>query len=86
MSYPSFFDEIESIKVKDPLSNVLGAFEMGEYEFGYVDVVKSAGHSCPTVAGAYLMTNKIKRTKTGHTQAIKQKNKFKKNLTNILKN
>lgn len=56
MSYPKFYDEVESIKVKDPLSNVLGAFEDGEYEFNYVDVVKSAGHSCPTVAGAYIIT------------------------------
>lgn len=56
MNYPNFFDEIETIKVKDPLSNVLGAFENGEYKFSYLDVVKSAGHSCPTVAGAYIMT------------------------------
>jgi formylmethanofuran dehydrogenase subunit E len=56
MSYPKFFDTIETIKVKDPLSQVLGAFDDGEYEFSYLDVVKSAGHSCPTVAGAYLMT------------------------------
>jgi len=56
MNYPKFFDEVETIKVKDPLSNVLGAFEMGDYEFNYLDVVKSAGHSCPTVAGAYLIT------------------------------
>ena len=56
MSYPKFYDAIESIKVKDPLSAVLGAFEKGEYEFSYLDVVKSAGHSCPTVAGAYIIT------------------------------
>ena len=56
MSYPTFFDTIEIIKVKDPLSQVLGAFDMGEYEFNYLDVVKSAGHSCPTVAGAYIIT------------------------------
>lgn len=56
MSYPDFFNSIESIKVKDPLSAVLGAFDKGEYEFCYLDVVKSAGHSCPTVAGAYLIT------------------------------
>ena len=56
MNYPKFYDEVESIKVKDQLSNVLGAFEGGEYEFSYLDVVKSAGHSCPTVAGAYLIT------------------------------
>ena len=56
MSYPSFFDTIEVIKVKDPLSEVLGAFSEGEYEFTYLDVVKAAGHSCPTVAGAYIIT------------------------------
>lgn len=56
MVYPKFFDSVERIKVVDPLSNVLGAFEMGKYEFNYLDVVKSAGHSCPTVAGAYLIT------------------------------
>lgn len=56
MNYPKFYDTIESIKVKDPLSDALGAFENGQYEFHYVDVVKSAGHSCPTVAGAYIIT------------------------------
>jgi len=56
MSYPDFFDCIETIKVRDPLSELLGAFVQGEYEFCYLDAVKSAGHSCPTVAGAYLLT------------------------------
>ncbi|QSZ41298.1 hypothetical protein GJV85_03970 [Sulfurimonas aquatica] len=56
MNYPEFFKTIKPIKVKDPLSQVLGAFEAGEYEFSYLDVVKSAGHSCPTVAGAYIIT------------------------------
>ncbi|QOY55436.1 hypothetical protein HUE87_04140 [Candidatus Sulfurimonas marisnigri] len=57
MNYPEFFKSLEVIKVLDPLSNILGAFEMGIYEFNYLDVVKSAGHSCPTVAGAYLITS-----------------------------
>ncbi len=56
MKYPQFFDSIESIELKDNLSAFLGTFEGGNVEFRYVDVVKSAGHSCPTVAGAYLMT------------------------------
>lgn len=56
MSYPVFFDTVESVKVADPLSGVLGAFENGIYEITFLEVVKSAGHSCPTVAGAYLMT------------------------------
>ena len=56
VQYPLFFECVESIILKDPLSDVLGAFEEGIVEFTYLDVVKSAGHSCPTVAGAYLMT------------------------------
>lgn len=56
MNYPKFFDTVERIKVVDPLSNVLGAFEGGVYEFNYLEVVKAAGHSCPTVAGAYITT------------------------------
>jgi len=57
MSYPKFFDTVPSIKVYDPLSSVLGAFSDGQYEFTYLEIVKAAGHSCPTVAGAYLMTS-----------------------------
>ena len=57
MNYPEFFNEVEVIKVQDPLSAVLGAFVGGMYEFNYLDAVKLAGHSCPTVAGAYLITS-----------------------------
>ena len=56
MNYPRFFDEVEAIRLKDPLAEILGAFANGEYEISYLEVVKGAGHSCPTVAGAYLMT------------------------------
>ena len=56
MNYPEFFNSVESIKVVDPLANVLGAFEDGVYEITFLEVVKAAGHSCPTVAGAYLIT------------------------------
>lgn len=56
MKYPNFFDEIETIKLQDDLSDFLGAFEDGVVEFSFLDIVKSAGHSCPTVLGAYLMT------------------------------
>jgi len=57
MSYPDFFNTIESIKVQDPLSQVLGVFPNGKYEISYLEVVKAAGHSCPTVAGAYIMAS-----------------------------
>jgi len=55
MNYPEFFNTIETIQLQDPLSNFLGTFENGIVEFSYLDVVKNAGHSCPTVAGAYLL-------------------------------
>ena len=55
MNYPSFFDKIPTIKLQDDLAKFLGSIDDGVVEFSYLDVVKSAGHSCPTVAGAYLM-------------------------------
>ena len=55
MEYPKFFNNIETIKLKDPLSNHLGTFLDGFVEFSYLEIVKASGHSCPTVAGAYLM-------------------------------
>ncbi len=56
MTYPDFFNNIETITLQDDLSNLLGATQDGIIEFSYLDVVKCAGHSCPTVLGAYLMT------------------------------
>ena len=56
MKYPDFFDTIETIKLEDDLSLFLGTFENGKIEFSYLDIVKAAGHSCPTVAGAYIIT------------------------------
>ena len=58
MTYPQFFDKIPTIKLKDDLALFLGAFDDGIIEFSYLDIVKSAGHSCPTILGAYLMTLK----------------------------
>jgi formylmethanofuran dehydrogenase subunit E len=58
MKYPVFFDKVQSIQLQDPLSNFLGAFEDGKMEISYIECVKLAGHSCPTVAGAYLMALK----------------------------
>lgn len=56
MSYPAFFDTIEKITVHDPLCQLLGSNSDGMLQYSYEDVVKLAGHSCPTVAGAYIMT------------------------------
>ncbi len=56
MTYPAFFDEVEPIDTVDPLADILGAVENGRITYTYLDMVKFAGHSCPTVAGAWLMT------------------------------
>lgn len=56
MNYPDFFDHTPTITLQDPLSRLLGAASDGIIEYSYTDIVKLAGHSCPTVAGAYLMT------------------------------
>ncbi len=55
MHYPGYYTQVSPIKLYDPLSDFLGALEKGEIEISYLDCVKLAGHSCPTVAGAYLM-------------------------------
>ncbi len=54
MHYPEFYEQVEPIRMYDPLAETLGAFEGGLLEVGYLDVVRLAGHSCPTVAGAFL--------------------------------
>lgn len=53
----AFFDDVEPIKLEDPLAVVLGAIDKGEpLVYTYGDAVKLAGHSCPAISGAYKMT------------------------------
>lgn len=54
MSFPEFFAKVPSIRVHDGLSQVLGATSDGVMEYHYADAVRLAGHSCPTVASAWL--------------------------------
>ncbi len=58
MNTPSFFASVRTIRLRDPLADFLGAAEEGQIEYTYLDAVKLAGHSCPTVAGAYIATLK----------------------------
>lgn len=55
MVLPAFFAQAPRVRVHDALAEFLGAAVGGVVEYGYEDVVRLAGHSCPTVAGAYLM-------------------------------
>ena len=56
MKYPDFFDAVPKIGLYDPLAEFLGATDAGVMRYGYLDAVKLAGHSCPTVACAYWST------------------------------
>ncbi|MHB8792249.1 MAG: hypothetical protein ACYC6O_02750 [Thermoleophilia bacterium] len=54
--FTEFFSEVSPVRLREPLAALLGAFrgESDILEFGFTDTVKSAGHACPTVSGAYL--------------------------------
>ena len=56
MHFPDFFHQVPPLRLVDPLSALLGATDDGLLEYRYPDAVRWAGHSCPTVAGAWLMT------------------------------
>lgn len=58
MTYPTFFEQAPRISTYDPLAQLLGVSEDGRFDYTYLDAVKLAGHSCPTVASAYLMAVK----------------------------
>ena len=58
MHYRQYIEEIEAIRLYDELAEFLGVNEDGIIEISYLDIVKTAGHSCATVAGAYLMAQK----------------------------
>jgi hypothetical protein len=49
--------DVEPIAIRDPVAEALGVLEPGEpFVVTYRDVVKEAGHSCPTASGAYRIT------------------------------
>ena len=75
MEYPGFFDEIEVIALKDELTKFLGVNKDGMIEITYLDIVKMAGHSCPTVGGAYLMA--LKGLKALYPGEIPQRGEIK---------
>jgi len=58
MAFPSFFSEVQPIAMHDRLAEFLGAADGGIIEYRYADAVKLAGHSCPTVAGTYLLISR----------------------------
>ena len=65
MGFPAFFDAVPGITLRDPLAELLGAADDGLIEYRYADAVRLAGHSCPTVAGAWLLTTRALRALYG---------------------
>jgi len=58
MTFPAFYQDIPPLALRDPLAALLGAAACGHIDYCYADAVKLAGHSCPTVAGAWLMARR----------------------------
>ncbi|HET9031436.1 MAG TPA: hypothetical protein VFN25_00890 [Dokdonella sp.] len=54
MTFPDFYAQAPIVQTFDPLAKLLGASADGFLDYCYADVVRLAGHSCPTVAGAFL--------------------------------
>ncbi|WP_458189648.1 hypothetical protein [Haladaptatus sp. NG-WS-4] len=48
------YEDVEPIRIRDPVAEALTVLEPGEpFVISYADVVKEAGHSCPTASGAF---------------------------------
>jgi hypothetical protein len=55
LNFPDFYQLVPVIRTHDPFAAMLGASRDGVLEYHYADAVRLAGHSCPTVAGAFLI-------------------------------
>ena len=62
MNFPDFYLQAPIVHTFDPLAQLLGAADNGLLDYSYADAVRLAGHSCPTVAGAFLSARAAMRT------------------------
>ncbi len=55
-AFRDFFYQVPPIRLREPLAEALGAFKNRDsvLEYRFIDLVKMAGHACPTIAGAFL--------------------------------
>ena len=74
MGFPAFFEQAPVLRLHDGLAELLGAPSDGVIEYRYADAVRLAGHSCPTVAGAWLCARAGLRALYGemHPRAAKK--------------
>lgn len=67
-----FFNEVEPIRLKEPLAHLLGAQDEDElFIINYTDAVLVAGHSCPAVSGAYRLTQKALKDLYGEAVPVR---------------
>lgn len=71
MAFPEFFSRVPAITLRDPLAELLGAAEGGLIEYRFADAVRLAGHSCPTVAGAWLTSVRALRALYGNETPVR---------------
>jgi len=71
VGFPAFFAQVPSIVLRDRLADFLGAAAGGLIEYGYADAVRLAGHSCPTVAGSYLLSHRALRALHGEETPLR---------------
>lgn len=55
VNFPDFYEQAPVVCTHDPFAAILGAARDGRLDYHYLDAVRLAGHSCPTVAGAFLI-------------------------------
>lgn len=55
-SFIDMLNKVAPIRLREPLADILGALKNrgAVLDYGFIDVVKMAGHACPTVSAAYL--------------------------------
>ena len=73
MNYPDFFDNVPPIHMSDPLAQLLGTAQNGLITYTYLDMVKLTGHSCHTVAGAWIMCDLGLKELYGDTTPVRGK-------------
>ncbi len=58
-NFRDLIQKTDPIKMREPLAEILGAFKKDNIvEYSFKDIIKFAGHPCPTVTGAYLCCKK----------------------------
>ncbi|MFB6184816.1 MAG: FmdE family protein [Haloarculaceae archaeon] len=56
-NWRTVYENVDPIRIRDPVAEALAVLDPGDsFVIDYADVVTAAGHSCPTAAGAYRIT------------------------------